>query len=69
MTQMLQSKEFYELMSQFEKDLAPRNFQREDKHLWLKGVYYCNGETNNFFKAYQLGYENAKCLARLGEFN
>ena len=66
---MLNSKEFYELMAQFEKDMKYGQLKREEKKMWPRKVYYCNGEVNNLFKIYMLGYQNAKCLARLGEFD
>lgn len=66
---MLNTKEFYEIMAQFEKDADTYQMDKEDKAMWSKQIYYCNGETNNMFKIYLLGYQNAKCLARMGEFD
>lgn len=68
------SKEFHDLMAQFEKDMTgeyfcPKDFTREAKDISVKGVYYANGEVNKLFQAYMFGYQNAKCLARLGEFD
>ena len=61
---MLKSKEFYEIMNQFEKDAGYYDFTKESKSLWEKQIYYCNGQVNNLFRFYLLGYQNAKNLFR-----
>ena len=66
---MLNTKEFYDLMAQFEKDAGHYNFEKENKKMFCKQVYYCNGEVNNLFKMYFMGYQSAKCMARLGYFD
>jgi hypothetical protein len=64
-------KEFYELMEQFEKDI---NKLGHGQNCRLdrtggkvpEGIFYDDGYTNAIFHAYMMGYENAKCLARMG---
>jgi hypothetical protein len=65
------SKEFYDLMNQFEKDVkempfyTTRNFNKEKSN--SPSVFYGNGETNKLFIAYMTGYQYAKCKARLND--
>jgi hypothetical protein len=66
------SKEFIELMSDFERliksgtiYLSSTRLDKEEKELWKRGYYYQNGELNSVFKGFILGYQNAKCLARM----
>lgn len=63
------SREFYDLMNQFEKDLqntpTSLRFDRESGNV-PNGVYYEDGSTNLAFQAYMFGYQSAKCLARIG---
>ena len=56
----LLDKEHYELISQFEKDYNRYRLDKEDKTLWDKGIIYQNGEVNNLFLAYRLGYTLGK---------
>lgn len=65
---MLNSKEFYDLISQFEKDTQNTGWEKERKEQWVKGNYYCNGQINSLFKMYMLGYQNGKCVQRLGMY-
>lgn len=61
------SKEFYEAMAQFEKDIL--NFRgdvkkiREDRSMVPAGVYYCDGNVNVQFKAYLAGAAYMRSLA------
>lgn len=57
---MLKSKEFYEIMAQFEKDLGFTNYDKEDEELWYRKIYYCNGRVNELFIVYLLSYSYAK---------
>lgn len=50
------SKEHYEILEQFEKNFKGMRLDRENKSLWKMGQVYENGETNNLYKAYILGY-------------
>ena len=66
----LLSKEFYELMVQFEKDIKamPVYILRIDREKNIgKNRYYENGEVNKLFISYMTGYESAKSLLRLGD--
>lgn len=62
------TKEFYDLMNQFEKDLKNMNvygcrIQREPLKMGEKNVYfYTDGRVNGLFEAYMFGYSNAKCI-------
>ncbi|RPE05568.1 hypothetical protein EGT74_24615 [Chitinophaga lutea] len=68
------SKEFEELRAQFEHDLvkgenmpyvgAQPEREPRDSH-----YYYTNGQINDLFIVYMAGYQNAKCLARIGDLN
>ena len=58
-------KEFYELQSQFEEDMHGERLDREDIKTVPVGIFYQDGTVNNLFRAYMMGYENAKCLNRL----
>ena len=50
------SKEHYDLIVDFEKGFKGNRLEKEEKTLWVKGNVYQNGETNNLYKAYLLGY-------------
>ena len=62
---MLYTKEFYELIKNFEKyaeknlSLGSMGLQKEEKELWKKQRYYCDGTANQafiiFFQGYSLG--------------
>jgi len=52
------SKEFYELMEQFERDFAYDNPVREGKESWKYQHFYSN--VNNMFLAYMAGYSLGK---------
>lgn len=56
------TKEYYDLMAQFEKDFGPMRFDREPKKLWKKGIIYQDGNVNNLFKAYRCGYSLGKTI-------
>jgi len=66
----LGSKEFYDIQSQFEKDLNRAAFARihdfskptrEQLQNLPKGEFYNNGEVNKAFKIYLAGYALGKC--------
>ena len=56
------NKENYDLMKQFEKDFNPMRFDKEPKNLWEKGIIYQDGNVNNLFRAYRLGYSLGKTV-------
>ena len=57
---MLKSKEHYDLMAQFEKDLLPGRLDKEPKELWAKGIVYQDGAVNGLFLAYRTGHSLGK---------
>lgn len=58
---MLFTKEHYDLLNQFEKNFKHLRLDREQsKELWAIGRIYENGETNQLFLAYRLGYAFGK---------
>jgi len=59
---MLHTKEYIDLMSQFEKEYNGCYLEKESKDLWKKGYVYGNGKTNDCFNAFLKGYALAKCI-------
>lgn len=59
---MLKTKEHYDLLYQFEKDLKVLETDKEPKELWCKGIIYCNGKVNELFRAYRTGYAFGKTI-------
>ena len=65
---MLQTKEFYEIMSVFEQNakklvnLGSMGLTRETKENWSKQLYYCDGNANNAFKMFLHGVSLGKIL-------
>lgn len=62
---MLNSKEHYELIAQFEKDfkkfpVANGRFDKEEKTLWAKRAVYQDGKVNELFMVYRSGYAFGK---------
>jgi hypothetical protein len=63
-------KEFYELMSAFERDIKkmPRIYlnrlDRTDKNSFCNSDFYQHGEINGLFISYMTGYQNAKSLVK-----
>lgn len=53
---MLLTKEHYDLMEAFERAYRHKRLGREPKERWPKGNIYQNGDTNELFQAYRLGY-------------
>lgn len=56
------TKEFQEIMTQFEKDIKVSSvpvscdFRKESSDMNKNGAFYCNGEVNNLFNVYLMGY-------------
>lgn len=53
------------MLTDFEQSIInvvymPQKFDKEEKELWSKGHIYCDGEVNNAFKIFRLGYSNAR---------
>ena len=63
---MLNMKEHYELMAQFEKT-AGKYFRldREPKQDWKRGIIYQHGEANAAFLVFRDGYAYGKLMGRL----
>jgi len=59
---MLHTKEWYDLLQQFEKDRAGR-MDREPKELWPHNVYQ-DGAINRDFQLYFKGYSFGKLTGR-----
>jgi len=64
------TKEFYELMDQFEKNVKEITYghkvERASKNENLpKSIFYNDGYINELFHAYMLGYQNGKLTERL----
>ena len=61
---MLNDKEHYELMEQFEKDYKGKRFDKEPKELWVSPItsIYQDGSVNELFLAYRKGYSLGKCF-------
>lgn len=63
------TKEFYEMIESFEKYAKSENcniyfgcdFQKENKSLWNKQIYYTNGKLNDAFKLFIFGYSCGRC--------
>jgi hypothetical protein len=54
---MLNSKEHHDLMAAFDRQFKYKRLDREkNKALWASGQLYENGEVNELFKAFRLGY-------------
>lgn len=71
-TSFYATKEFYDLMDMFERDLLnnslnltySKQLKREPKELWKTKYFYANAEVNTAFKAYILGYTYGKTVNR-----
>jgi len=65
---MLGTKEFYEIMEVFEYNakrfvrMGSQGLTKEDKELWKKQQYYCDGNTNDAFKMFLNGVSLGKSL-------
>jgi len=52
----LGTKEFYEIIENFEKHFPHMRLDKEPKELWSKSVIFQDGEVNNLFNVFRLGY-------------
>lgn len=57
------SKAHYELMAQFEREFSHHRLDKEPKEMWVKGVIYQNGVTNELFLAYRRGFAYGEALS------
>ena len=55
------TKEFYDVISGFEKEYKFLRLDKEPEKLWKKGIVYQDGETNKLYLAYRLGYSLGRC--------
>lgn len=62
---MLNTKEHYDLLAQFEKAVRHGRFDKEAKQDWGRGIIYQDGRVNEMFKVYRLGYAHGKAVERL----
>ena len=64
---MAKTKEFYDIMAQFEKDGAKlfygKRMDREDKSEWNRQNYYQDGFVNLMFRSFLLGYQLHKSIS------
>lgn len=58
---MLGTKEYYEVIAEFEKSFKGR-FDKEPMELWKKQRIYQDGNLNELFKAFLLGYSLGKVI-------
>jgi len=61
---MLKTQEHYDLMAQFEKQFKGCRLDKEPKDDWPRGIIYQNGQTNELFRAYRLGYALGRAIER-----
>lgn len=59
---MLNTKEHYDLMAEFEKAYKGYRLDREQKELWPKGYIYADGVINRLFCAFRQGYVLGKAV-------
>jgi hypothetical protein len=50
------TREFYEILENFERNFKHMRLDKESEEYWNRGQIYQNGETNNSYSAYILGY-------------
>lgn len=59
---MLHTKEHYELIEQFERDIKPGRLDMEAKQDWSRGIIYQDGQVNAMFLVYRHGYAYGKAV-------
>lgn len=50
-------KEFYDLVSEFERIFNCKNAKKEPREFLKYGAFYCDGERNKLFWAFYNGYQ------------
>jgi hypothetical protein len=61
-TKFTDTKEFYELVKDFERIFSTERLDREAKEMNSKGAFYQSGETNKLFKAFMNGYQVGRAV-------
>lgn len=56
------TKEFYDILENFEKNFYHMRLDKESKEYWGTGQIFQNGETNNAYKAYVQGYSLGRAV-------
>lgn len=56
------TKEFDEILANFEKNFNYLRLDKESEELWRTGNIYQNGETNNAYRAYIYGYSLGRAV-------
>jgi hypothetical protein len=56
------TKEFYDILESFEKNFNHMRLDKESKEYWSTGQVYENGEANNAYRAYVLGYSLGRAV-------
>ena len=59
---MIKTKEHYELIDAFELQFKHKCLDKERKELWTSGAIYQNGEVNQLFLAFRLGYSYGRAV-------
>lgn len=59
---MLNTKEHYDLIHEFEKAFKTFRLDKEDKSMWEKSIIYQDGTVNSLFLAYRSGYMLGRCV-------
>lgn len=54
------TKEHYEIMAMFEKEMKGFRLDKEAKQDWTRGIIYQDGQVNQYFRIYRKGYALAK---------
>jgi len=63
---MIQTKEHYELIAQFDLQFKSRRLDKEeDKSLWAKGFVYQDGQVNDLFLVFRQGYSFGRFTERM----
>jgi len=58
---MIGTKEHYDLLVEFEKMFKSERLDKEEKSLWKKQIVYQDGQVNQKYQAFILGYSLGKC--------
>lgn len=61
---MLGTREYYELIEQFDKQHRGVRLDKEDKTYWAKGNVYQDGHVNEHFRSFVKGYALGKAVGR-----
>lgn len=61
---MLNTKEHYDLIAQFDKEFSSFRLDKEPKDGWTKGIIYQDGRVNQMFCVYRSGYSLGKVIGR-----